>query len=172
MPIQKTNLEFLTKRQTNNMVLNPEISPKQREARLTKTMSQSNDLHEIRLTQKEALWSKNILQGACPCLPPTTVVVLRHLPLPKIFNREHSLAYPPTTVVVLRHLPLPKIFHREHSLAYLQPQWWSRDIYLYQKYSTGSMPLLTPNQSVVPRPLPKIFYRELALAYPQPQWWS
>ena len=120
----------------------------------------------------------DILQGACPCLPPTTVS--RH-----IFYREHALAYPQpqfqdryftgsmpllTPTTVSRH-----IFYREHALAYPLPQF--QDIYF-----TGSMPLLTPKHSfktymlqgacpcLPPTTVSRhIFYREHALAYPLPQ---
>ena len=53
----------------------------------------------------EALWSKHVSQGACPCYPLTTVlghVVVQRLCGANMFHREHALAYPLATD--LRHV--------------------------------------------------------------------
>ena len=59
--------------QTDTTVLNPVISPKSAVARFTQ-ICESNDLHEIQLTQKRLCWSGNVLHRAFPCLPTTTVL--------------------------------------------------------------------------------------------------
>ena len=94
-------------------------------------------------TQKRLCWSKCILQGACPCLRPATVLRQMYstgsMPL---LTPSHSLK----TYVFYRGMP-------SHSL---EPT---------NMYSTGSMPLLTPSHSLKTY----VFYREHALAYVQPQ---
>ena len=100
------------------------------------------------------------LQGACPCLSPTTAY------------REHALAYPQPLLTGSMPLLIPNhclqgacpclsptTAYREHALAYPQP------------LLTGSMPLLIPNhclQGAWPCLPPTTAYREHALAYPQP----
>ena len=59
------------------------IPSKLRVSRFTTTLWQSYDPQKIQLTWKEALLEQNTLQGACPCLPPTTVLRHGH---PKVFS--------------------------------------------------------------------------------------
>ena len=111
------------------------------------------------------------LQGACPCLPPTTVTGSMPLPTTNHSYREHALAYhqpqlqgacpclPPTTVTGSMPLPTTNHSYREHALAYHQPQLQGACPCLPPTTVTGSMPLPTTNHS----------YREHALAYHQPQ---
>ena len=55
----------------NANVLKPAISPKLRVARFTSTWWQSYDLHEIKLTQKEALLGQRYFSFSMPLLTPT-----------------------------------------------------------------------------------------------------
>ena len=70
--------------------LNPVISPKLRMARLTSTLRLSYDLHEIRLSQTEALLEQKYFTGSMPLLTPTTLsrhdVVLRLSSIPHCFE--------------------------------------------------------------------------------------
>ena len=174
--------------------------------------------HALAYSQQQ-FQDKSILQGACPCLLPTTVPRQKYptgsMPLPtpnnssktKVSYREHALAYSqqqfqdksilqgacpcllPTTVPRQKYLtgsmPLPtpnnssktKVSYKEHAFAYSQPQLEEKSILQgacpcllpttvrRQKYLTGSMPLYTPNHSLKT----KVSYREHALVYSQPQ---
>ena len=106
--------------------------------------------------------STTTLQGACPFLPPTTVllhvVVTKFSPLPQPY-REHSLAYPYHSFITCGG---HKVFTSTTTLQ-------------------GAFPFLPPTtvlgHVVVTKlsPLPQP-YREHSLAYPLPQfydmWWS
>ena len=155
----------------------------------------------------------SILQAACPCLPPATVLGHKYstgsMPLltpnysskTQVFHRQHALDYsshsfktsilqaacpclPPATV--LRHtystgsMPLltlnysskTQVFHRQHALDYSSHSFKTSILQaacpclppatvLGHKYSTGSMPLLTPNYSSKTQ----VFHRQHALDY-------
>ena len=45
-----------------------------RVTRISSTLCQSYDIHEIQQRQKWISWTKCILQGAYPYLPPTTAI--------------------------------------------------------------------------------------------------
>ena len=155
------------------------------------------------LTPNQSFKTCGMLQGACACLPPTTVSI--HV----VCYREHVLAYPQPQfqymwyatgsmcLLTLNHsfntwgilqgacacippttVSIHVICYREHVLAYPQPQ------FQYMWHATGSMCLLTPNHSFntcgilqgacacIPPTTVSIHvicYREHVLAYPQPQ---
>ena len=109
-------------------------------------------------------YDSSILQTACPCLPPTTV--LRH---------KYSTGSVP--LLTPCHSFRTQVFYRQHALAYPQLSFYDKSILLAacpcllpttvlrHKYSTGSVPLLTPGHSF----RTQVFYRQHALAYPLPQ---
>ena len=76
-------------RQTDTTALHPVISKNRwwtKLPHLCNSLIIKYDRHKKRI-----YWSKHILQGACPCLPPATV--LRHVVVQRPY-REHVLAYP------------------------------------------------------------------------------
>ena len=100
----------LRPQQTDTTVLNPIISPKLRVARfylmfVTALLSPQNSTD----TKKRICWSESILHGACPCLPPTTVlrhvVVLRHLPtsFKKCGGQPHTTCHLTTSMVMVHY---------------------------------------------------------------------
>ena len=120
--------------------------------------------------KKRHCWSKNILQGACPCLPPTTVSAGA-----RVFYRQHALAYPQPHFLLERE-------YITDSMPLLPPQTY---FLLEREHITDSMPLITPKhtfcwsesilQGACPCLPPNILfvgaresYKQHALAYPQP----
>ena len=99
------------------------------------------DLHT-----KRVCWNITILQGPCPCLPPTTA------------HRDHALVYPQPLLTGTMslftpnhclHGPCPCLppttAYRDHAIVYPQP------------LLTGTMPLFTPNHRFMTCGGPKAF---------------
>ena len=88
----KTSVLYLQVTVPNTTVLNPVISPKLRVARFTSSLYEPYDLHEIRLTQKEALLEQKYFTGSMPLLTPdhsfmvVVVVVPKFSPLPQFIR--------------------------------------------------------------------------------------
>ena len=94
---------------------------------------------------------RQVLQGACPCLPPTTSFTESMPLLTPItsFLQGACPCLPPTTSFTGSMLLLTPNhnFDREHAIAYLQPQLWQGACHCLPPTTTltGSMPLITPN---------------------------
>ena len=134
---------------------------------------------KFNLHKKMFCWSRRILQGACPCIPPAT-----------LFYREHDLSYPqphyftgsvpfltPNHSILQEacpYLPPTTLFYRERALTYPQPHYFTGSVpFLTPQplYFTGCVTFLTPNHAILQGVCPflpptTLFYRERAYAYP------
>ena len=128
--------------ETDTTVLHPVISAKVRVSRITSSWWQPCDLNEIWLTHKEDLLQQTCCTGSMPFL--TTNHRFKSCGGPVDIVQGACPSLPPSTV--WSHVVVLWILYREHALPYHQAQfevmWWSCG------YCTGSMPFLTTKHSL------------------------